>query len=240
LEKRSLSCNAVEKELGFGNGAIRRWDMNSPSVDKIIKLSNLLDVSVDYLLFGSTSKQKNPTHLSGEEILRDYQLLDNEGKTVVSSVLTYTLEKMSPRETGGKRNIVPFNALPADANRDLPLYDDPASAGHGLFLDSSAYELIGIPVQQVPKQTDFLVRISGDSMEPEIEDGDVVFVTRTPTLDIGEIGIFSLDGDALCKKLMKKGRKLYLQSLNSKYPPLEIPPHNDFHTFGKVLGKTTI
>ena len=46
------SLQSLEKELGLGNGSIARWDKNSPSVDKLILVSNKLNVSLDYLLFG--------------------------------------------------------------------------------------------------------------------------------------------------------------------------------------------
>lgn len=38
IKQNGLSLNAVEKQLGFGNGAIKRFDTNSPSIDKISSL----------------------------------------------------------------------------------------------------------------------------------------------------------------------------------------------------------
>lgn len=56
IKDKGMSINSVEKSLGFGNGAIKRFDTNSPSIDKIIKLSNFLNTSVEYILFGTDSK----------------------------------------------------------------------------------------------------------------------------------------------------------------------------------------
>nr|DAW15667.1 MAG TPA: repressor protein [Caudoviricetes sp.] len=50
LDKRGYSCSKVEKSLGFGNGAIRRWKQSSPSIDKLYKLSNFLNISIIELL----------------------------------------------------------------------------------------------------------------------------------------------------------------------------------------------
>jgi transcriptional regulator with XRE-family HTH domain len=44
------SLSAIEKELGFGKGRIYRWDKNNPSVDKVAKVADYLNASVDYLL----------------------------------------------------------------------------------------------------------------------------------------------------------------------------------------------
>lgn len=50
IKEKGLNVSTVEKQLGFGNGSIKRFKTNSPSIDKITKISNFLNVSVDYLL----------------------------------------------------------------------------------------------------------------------------------------------------------------------------------------------
>lgn len=47
---RGLGLPKLEAELGFGNGTIVKWDKSSPSVDKLQKVADYFDVSVDYLL----------------------------------------------------------------------------------------------------------------------------------------------------------------------------------------------
>lgn len=61
IKERGMSINGVEKALGFGNGAIKRFEKNSPSIDKIIKLSNFLNVSLEYLVFGTEINSKPNT-----------------------------------------------------------------------------------------------------------------------------------------------------------------------------------
>lgn len=48
--KNNISVSKLEKELGFGNGSICRWDVNSPSVNKVLKVAQYFGVSVDFLL----------------------------------------------------------------------------------------------------------------------------------------------------------------------------------------------
>lgn len=52
IQQKGMSINAVEKKLGFGNGAIKRFNNSSPSIDKIIKLSNFLNVSLEWIVTG--------------------------------------------------------------------------------------------------------------------------------------------------------------------------------------------
>ena len=48
--KNSTSLAALEKTLSMGNGTLSRWDTSSPSIDKIQKVANHFNVSIDYLV----------------------------------------------------------------------------------------------------------------------------------------------------------------------------------------------
>lgn len=51
-KQHDTSIPKLEKEFGFGNGAIYNWDKNSPSVDKLQKVASYFKVSTEYLLLG--------------------------------------------------------------------------------------------------------------------------------------------------------------------------------------------
>ena len=127
--------------------------------------------------------------------------------------------------------------LPASASdqiRELRLYNLRVSAGTGNILDNDDYELIRAD-EFVPPAADFAVQITGDSMTPLIKDGQIVYVHSQDTLEDGEIGIFSLDGNAYCKKLLKKKKGSFLLSLNKRYEPIPITETSDLHIFGKIV-----
>lgn len=46
----NISISNLEKELGFSNGSIAKWDKRMPSIDKVIKVANFFNVSVDSLI----------------------------------------------------------------------------------------------------------------------------------------------------------------------------------------------
>lgn len=48
--QKGLSLPALEAELGFGNGTIVKWDKASPNSDKLAKVADYFNVSLDYLL----------------------------------------------------------------------------------------------------------------------------------------------------------------------------------------------
>lgn len=115
--------------------------------------------------------------------------------------------------------------------RRLRLYDIHVSAGLGNYLEADAYGMIEVE-STVPNTADYAVRVSGSSMIPRFVDQQIIFIHEQPTLDEGEIGIFSLNNEAYVKKLGSG----CLVSLNSAYDPIPIREHDDFRVFGKVVG----
>ena len=91
-----------------------------------------------------------------------------------------------------------------------------------------------VSVPCIPVGVEFGIRISGDSMEPTINDGDIVFVKRQPGIELGEIGIFIYDGDAYCKKLVYRDNHYYLRSVNGKYKDIPLSG-DDIYCVGKVV-----
>lgn len=47
---RRISQGALEKELGFSNGSISKWKNSMPTPERLKKLSEFFQVSVDYLV----------------------------------------------------------------------------------------------------------------------------------------------------------------------------------------------
>lgn len=111
------------------------------------------------------------------------------------------------------------------------------SAGFGDILnDYENSETVLVPLTEESRRADFVLRVHGDSMEPEFSDGDYVLVKHQDAIDPGEIGIFALNGEGYIKKLGNNA----LISLNEKYPEIPVTPEDTSTCFGKVLGKTTI
>ena len=79
-----------------------------------------------------------------------------------------------------------------------------------------------LPAHTVNNDTYFGLRIKGNSMEPNIGDGDVVIVKEQDTAEDGQIVIALVNGDdATCKRLkVYDNGTIALMSDNPSYPPM--------------------
>ena len=111
-------------------------------------------------------------------------------------------------------------------------YDHPASAGTGQYLNDVRVERIELPVDV---DADFVIPIKGDSMEPDYQDGDLVFIQTSVDLNDGVIGVFNYNGDAYIKQLVIDKDQAYLHSLNPAYKDMPITPDTDFRIIGEVV-----
>lgn len=55
--ERGTNFKQLEVECGIGNGVIRRWDIQSPRLDRLVKVADYLNVSLDYLVYGKSASE---------------------------------------------------------------------------------------------------------------------------------------------------------------------------------------
>ena len=67
---------------------------------------------------------------------------------------------------------------------------------------------------------DYVLRVEGDSMEPRVLDGDVVYVRQQPDVDDGPIAVVGVDDSVTLKVVYHLPNGLQLVSLNPKYKPM--------------------
>ena len=84
----------------------------------------------------------------------------------------------------------------------------------------------------------FALRIKGDSMQPKIDDGDVVIVRQQSDANSGDTVIALVNGDdATCKRLEKTDNGIMLVSTNAKYPPMFFTKEDIVTKPVVILGK---
>ncbi len=85
----------------------------------------------------------------------------------------------------------------------------------------------------------FLLKVSGDSMEPVICHNDLVLVDSGRTAVVPHtVFAVAIDDEWYIKQLETlPGHRLILRNFNSKYPPIEIDMRGEFAESVKILGK---
>ena len=104
--------------------------------------------------------------------------------------------------------------------RMIPLYES-ASAGFGaLALDDIVdYIPLYIPNQAEADDT-ICIKVKGNSMSPRIEDGDIVQVRKTQSIDNGSIAVVTVDDEGLLKRVTYGEKWMELRSINPMYKPM--------------------
>ncbi|WP_245601448.1 XRE family transcriptional regulator [Mesoaciditoga lauensis] len=118
--------------------------------------------------------------------------------------------------------------------KPIPVYDGASAGKIGMFPnENEIVEYATIPVDSPGK---YGVIVHGNSMEPEISDGDIVIVDAEQDVPNGKKAVVCVDGGILVKVLYRQNGTATLVSLNPKYPPIiikssEIPSY----ILGKVI-----
>lgn len=83
-----------------------------------------------------------------------------------------------------------------------------------------------------------LMRVEGDSMQPEIMDGDAVLLDQSKTdIRIGKIFAVGFEDAIYLKRIDKVPGKVILKSTNPAYAPLEIDVQGQEQDLFRVIGQ---
>ena len=86
-------------------------------------------------------------------------------------------------------------------------------------------------------QYDMATRVFGDSMEPELSDGDIILLKQGYDNVNGDIYVIDYDGKSYVKKLYNDGNRFVLKSINKKYSDIIIYTSDIQDTYFNIVGK---
>lgn len=157
---------------------------------------------------------KKAPSLSDEamKVARDYQGLDRWGRGMVREVIGHEQTRMEE-----EASLVKMSFPEKIVRFRVPEYSHPMSAGTGVEADlefPNDLELVKAP----PRGTSYVAHVTGNSMEPDFHDGDMVFVHAVEEIPVGRIGVFLMNGQQWVKEL---GHGVLI-SHNRDYDPITI------------------
>ena len=207
-EEMGISRAELAERIGVTRSAVGNYEtgVSAPKEEVLLRLFDALHVDPNYL-YRDSFRAVSQVMYSGEErsLLEKYRALSLTGRRTVHALVDSLV---------GWQGEMQAETVEAEP-RVIPLYRSPAAAGYAAPVFGEDFEPLTV-TGSVPAGAELAVRIQGDSMEPRIADGDVVYVNHDP-LSNGDVGIFCVDGDMLCKQYYKDPLGVvYLFSLNRR------------------------
>ena len=211
-----VSQRVAAQAIGRSQQTLGSWEtgVGQPDIDTLIRLLRFYNASADvafglFMQRGITQKEI--------ELCKKLRALDDFGRLAVTAVLDVeTLRCVEQRQA--QVLILPF-----------PIQK--VSAGQGNYLDDDCAEPLSVIHNDITCRADYLLRVTGDSMQPLYAEDDILLVRQTDAVNEGDIGVFLLEGELLVKKL----REGSLVSLNPCYPDRTCGEYCVCR--GEILGK---
>ena len=125
----------------------------------------------------------------------------------------------------GKENApdIKSNAIILDPTktRMIPVYES-VSAGFGTLAQDLIIEYMPLYIHSDLEARDTIcIKVKGDSMSPDIEDGDIIQVYKTADVENGDVAVVLVDGEeALVKRFYHGASSIELHSINPAYSPI--------------------
>lgn len=182
---------------------------SDPQSNFWVKIAEHFQVSIDYLMdltddmHGTKYGDKSPLDLK-------YAALDAHGKKLVDAVIDIETDRKAEQQDAVQEEQKPKTKI-------IPLF--PAAAGPGEQQDGNAFESHEVPAMS---KADFAVRVSGDSMEPELHHGDIVLCKKRPPME-GELAAVMVNGFLYVKQVEPdRFGGLHLLSINRARKNLDV------------------
>lgn len=246
--KTGLKQSEVADQLGIKANTISNWEKGrtEPDIDTFVKLCDIYKIDCAALLSEVYTFERIGLDISLEEYerIKKYRSLDPYDQETVN----YILDRESTRVTALLKKddrIMELESQPAaiinfqqhgDQTTRIAEYFHSASAGGSVFiLGNKATSKIIVSESDWDDRVDYIISVSGHSMEPDFSDGDKVMVSQRTEMRHGDVGIFVINGKAYIKEYGEKE----LISRNPHSENIKISEHDNIVCIGKVIGKLT-
>lgn len=219
-KQKGLSQEELGKMIGVQKAAVNKYEKGTVVNLKratIIAIAKALEVSPSYLL----GWNHDPDDM-------DYAVLEQYPDFVPGKNYIPTAEQVAAFERAhikphcipieDSESDLPPNLLPI-RTRKVPILGGIA-AGEPIYAQEEHEEYADVD-EDTP--CDYALRVEGDSMEPTICLGDLVFIRRQPDVNDGQIAAVLIEDSATLKRIFHQSGSLTLISDNAaKYPPRHI------------------
>jgi len=227
MKQKGVDRNTLCADLDLKYTTVRDWlkGITYPRIGKIELLANYFNINKSDLIENKISTAQSDSLL--EKITNTARKLNTDNKKIVLRTSEELWESQNEEET--KIN---------EVSEVISLYqvevvsETAAASGfnYGFGYDDTDRETIEVDEQ--PPRHDIATKVSGDSMQPDYQDGDILYlVDKGLTTYNGDLAVIVYGDRSYFKKIYTENGRLRLVSLNDKYEDiiLDFPPAEDTH-----------
>ena len=225
-KKKGMSMSELARRVGIAKSTMSRYFNKTREfpLNKADDFARIFNITPEFLLGIQKENKEKP------EILTIYSQLEESRQ---EKVLDFANAQLDEQESSKVASI--FEKV---SNEDyiIDYVEGLVAAGHGTFQEDNLHMEVRLRANDIPDDYDTIAKVAGDSMEPLIEDNDLLFIKVTNQVDVNDIGIFQINGKNFVKKLKRDyDGSWYLQSLNSGYEEIHLSEDDDIRTIGEVV-----
>lgn len=240
-KNKGITQTELGDKIGVAKTTVAGYEKNrEPTAAQLGAIADILDVDVEFLLQDEIRirHETRATPQEMETLVKKYRALDRHGKEMVDIVMDKETERIEADRLARAAELLKESRSEMEAAAEptveimyfsVPYQLHPMSAGTGTESDEEYTENLRL-IKEPPYGTSYVARVSGDSMEPTYNNGDLVFVHSTVEIREGQVGVFLMDGQQWIKELGDG----VLISHNDVYEPRSMTP--DVRCQGVVLG----
>ena len=231
-KSKKLTQKNLAELTGFKQNTISNHENGNRQLDEtdIRVYAEALGVSPQYLFDSAkpSSIEVTPTPTTSQ-IQSIYDQLEPPGQR---KVITYAekLRDEQEKRRKAKKNEVSEKVI--DLYQVEVVSETAATIGFNYGFGYSDTDRETIEVDEQPPRHDIATKVSGDSMQPDYQDGDILYlVDKGLTTYNGDLAVIAYGHRSHFKKIYTENGRLRLVSLNDKYEDiiLDFPPAEDTH-----------
>ena len=112
------------------------------------------------------------------------------------------------------------------------------AAGRPLLANENIEDTLPLPRSWVRGEEAFLLKVTGESMAPLLQPGDLIMVRVQPRVARGEIAVVLVEEEATLKRVYEEAGSLVLKGDNPDFTPLRFAPQeaDQVQVLEKVVG----
>lgn len=210
-------------KIGMSKNAIGNYEkgFRSPKKNTMFDLAKAFSISIDDL-FPPVQKD------SASDIQSIYDELEPNRQR---KVITYAEKLWDEQKNEEEAKI-------NEVSEAISLYqvevvsETAAACGFNYGFGYEDTDIETIEVDEKPPHHEIATKVSGDSMQPDYQDGDILYlVDKGLTTYNGDLAVIAYGDRSYFKKIYTENGRLRLVSLNDKYEDiiLDFPPAEDTH-----------